>query len=93
MKTYVTLCALIIKGSRVERGTKVELDEVEAERLVDDVVEVAVETVSTPVIEQPEKSLEELTVAELKEKAGALGLDTKGTKADLVERISLHSGE
>lgn len=87
---YLTQCALSIKGSRVERGTEVELSEKEAARYAQDLVPVAEAFEPEPEADEEEVSLDDMTAIELKEKAGELGLSTSGTKADLIERISLH---
>jgi hypothetical protein len=82
------MCAVSIKGSRVERNTEVELDPVDAANYGSDLV-----PVSAPAPEpvpEPEKSLVDMSAAELKVKAEALSLSTSGTKADLLERITLH---
>lgn len=42
---------------------------------------------------EDERTLDELSLAELKEKAKALGLKTSGSKSDLVERIQLKEQE
>jgi len=39
---------------------------------------------------EPEKDLESMTAAELKEEAAKRGLSTSGTKAELVERLKTH---
>lgn len=88
---YVTTCAVIIKGDRVVRGTVVELDPVTAKNLGSDVVPVESKDKAPAPKPTPEKSLEEMTAEELKAKAEELGLSKSGSKADLIERISLHT--
>jgi hypothetical protein len=88
---YITNCAVIVKGSRVSPGTVLDLSEEEAAPLLDLLTphgDAAPEEEAAPEVEQP--ALHTLTVAELKEKAAALGLALSGSKADLVERITLH---
>lgn len=87
-KTYTANCAFSYLGTRVEKGTVIELDEKYAIGLGDDVSEVgtkAVEVAETP----DEGSLDELSIAQLRAKADVLGLSKAGSKADLIERISL----
>lgn len=92
MTKYKTLCALSIKGTRVEKGVVIELDEDFAKGLMSDLtkVESEVESVEEKEVEESaEEDINEMTISELKAKATELGLSTKGTKADLIERISL----
>jgi hypothetical protein len=90
---YLTTCAVLIKGDRVVKGTIVELDPEEAKRYGSDlepVKEVAKVQEPEPT---PEKPLDEMTADELRAKAGELGLSKSGSKADLIERITLHGEE
>lgn len=86
---YKTTCAIVIKGDRVEKGKVVDLSLEEATRLGTDVVPVEAEIKAEPE-PTPEKPLEEMNHAELKEKAKELGLKQSGSIADLRERITLH---
>jgi hypothetical protein len=86
---YKTTCAVVLKGDRIEKGKVVDLSLEEATRLGTDVVPVEAETKAEPV-PTPEKPLEEMNHAELKEKAKELNLKQSGSIADLRERITLH---
>ena len=90
MPRFVTNVALSIKGERVEKGTEIELTAEEAAHLdPNDIAPfdgVMVEEEAAPA----EVPTEELSHAELKERAKALGLSASGSKADLQERIALH---
>lgn len=89
MPRYTTNVALSIKGDRVEKGTVIELSVEDAARL-DPADITPAEEVIEEVIEAPaEAPLEDLSLAELKDRAKALGLSTSGSKADLQERIAL----
>lgn len=85
---YKTNVALAIKGNRVEPGTEVELTPEAAARYGDDLSPATGEPVE-PEVEVEEVPLEEMTLDQLKAKAKALGLKATGSKADLIERISL----
>lgn len=90
MPRFITNVALSIRGERVEKGTEVELSNQDWPHFdprditpLDDVIEEApASAVETPI--------EEMSHAELKERAKELGLSATGSKADLQERISLH---
>ena len=86
---YKTTCAVSIMGSRVEKNTVVDLDPKFAKNLGSDVVALEAEPEEEPE-PIPEKSLEEMNHAELKEKAKQLDLKQSGSIADLRERITLH---
>ncbi len=86
---YRTTCAISFKGDRVRPGTIVEMDAATAANYAGSVVPVDTTPAPDPAPEE-EKELAEMTAAELKEKAAALGLSTSGSKADLLERITLH---
>lgn len=85
---YKTKCAISFKGDRVRPGTVLEIDPVTAANYGSSLVPLEPEPAPAPV--EVEKSLEEMTSAELKDKAAALGLSTSGSKADVYERIKLH---
>lgn len=86
---YKTTCAILIKGDRVEKGQIVDISPEMAKHLGSDVVPVEAEKKAEPVA-TPEKPLEEMNHAELKEKAKELNLKQSGSIADLRERITLH---
>lgn len=85
---YRTVVPIQHKGERVERNTEVEMDPKEAANLGGDVVPVEgdIEAVEEVV---EEKALDEMTKGELEAKAEELGLAKSGSKADLIERITL----
>lgn len=90
MPRYITKVALAIMGDRIEPGTEVELSAEDIAHLDPaDIVllDGAVKEAPAPA---PEAPVDELSHAELKEKAKALGLSASGSKADLQERITLH---
>lgn len=90
---FVANCALGIAGDRVAKGQEVELTAEEAARFGDDLTLIDGTDVETPEEEAEEVPLESMTVPQLKEKAAALGLATNGSKADLLERLTLHVPE
>ena len=86
---YIANCAILVNGVRARKGEAIVLDPAVAANLGGDVSPVG----TTPEVkdETPvEKAIGEMTHDELKEKAVALGLAKSGSKADLVERITLH---
>jgi hypothetical protein len=85
---YKTTCAISFKGDRVRQGTILEMEPAVAAAYATSVTPFETEPAPQPVEE--EKAIEDMTVAELKVKAGELGLATSGSKADLIERITLH---
>lgn len=87
---YKTVCAISYKGDRVRPGTEVDLTAEEAANYGTSVV-VVDEPIPEPTPE-PEKAIDDMTAAELKDKAAAMGLATNGSKADLLERIKLAEG-
>lgn len=89
MSKYITQCALSIKGTRVEKGQEIELNDDFAKGLGADLIKVGSEVVIETPVKAEEMATEELSLADLKKKAEELGLSTRGTKADLIERISL----
>jgi Arc/MetJ family transcription regulator len=88
MSKYITTCALSVKGTRIEKGQEIELDDDFAKGLASDLIKVGDEVV-TETVKADEVSTDELSLEELKAKAKELGLSTRGSKADLIERISL----
>lgn len=77
----------IAHGGRVERGTEIELTDEQAANYGENYVELVTAKASAEEVEA--KPVEKMTVAELRIKAEELGLDATGSKADLVERITL----
>ena len=73
-------------GGRVERGEVILLTESEALNFGANVSPVISEKVEVKV---EEVSIEKLSLLELRAKAKELDLSTSGSKADLIERISL----
>lgn len=91
MSLYRTKVALSIKGERIERNTEVELrDEDVAHLDPSDIERVSDAPAAEAAADQKPVSIEEMTGAQLKEKAKELGLKTSGSVADLRERITLH---
>lgn len=90
MALYKTLVALAIDGDRIPRGSEIELSADQVAHF--DPADLAL--VSS--IDAPEEKetvavpLEEMSHAQLKERAMELGLSASGSKADLQERIALH---
>ena len=76
-------------GGRIERGEIVELPDEVAENYGPDYVTLVVTETETEVVSDTEGDLTKLTVAQLRIKAGEMGLTTTGTKADLIDRITL----
>lgn len=89
---YKTTCAISFNGDRVRPGTVLEMDQETAANYAGSVVPVDPTPAPEPAPEE-EKAIEEMTVAELKKKAAMLGLEIGGSKADLIERITLHGNE
>lgn len=88
---YETNCAILFKGSRVERGSQVEMTEDEAASLGEDVKRAVVKSSEQSEDDtHAEKALEEMSFAELKAAAEARGLAKGGSMADLIDRIKLH---
>lgn len=85
---YKTKVALSIKGSRVEKNTEVELSPEEAAPYGDDLT--PIDAIPAEPEASPEAPLEEMGLTELKAKAKVLGLSTSGSKAAILERITLH---
>lgn len=84
---YKTNYPVAIRLDRIEKGQEIELTEEEAFNLGD-----AVSLVTGPAPEPvaaPEKAVADMSLSELKAKAAELGLSASGSKADLVDRITL----
>jgi hypothetical protein len=90
---YLTTCAVLIKGDRVVKGTVVELEPEAAKNYGSDLEPVGAVTEAQVPEPTPEKPLDEMTADELRAKAEELGLSKSGSKADLIERITLHGEE
>lgn len=97
MTLYRTKKAILVRGTRYEKNTEVELsDDVVAQIGLDDIDPITKkapapvkEEVKEPEVEPEELDLDKLTLDELKAKAEELGLSASGRKSDLVERIKL----
>ena len=86
---YKTKCAVAIKGTRIEKGAEVDLKEEDfAQFDINDFALVGADIEEAP--EEAPVAIEDMTAAQLKVKATELGLVATGTKADLLERITLH---
>jgi len=91
IKTYKVLLPIGYSG-RQEKGTILDLEENVAKAYGDEyLVEVSAITESEEDSQNStdEKSVEEMSLAELKEKAASMQLPITGSKADLIERINL----
>ena len=86
---YRTKVPLGIKGERVEKGVEIELSEEDFNRFDPNDFE-PVAGAPVEAAPEPEPEIKAMTVAQLKAKAEELELATSGSKADLVERITLH---
>lgn len=89
MSTYKTIVALSIKGDRVEPNTEVELTYNEVSRFDTNDISLVAETTEIETPAEPEPPVEKMNLEQLKSKAKALGLPATGSKADILERISL----
>lgn len=93
MPRFVTNAPLSIKGDRIEKGTEIEIaDELVASLDPADITPVSDVPVASAEPVAP-VSIEDMSAAQLKERAKELGLSTSGSKADLQERIALHLAE
>lgn len=75
-------------GSRVEKGVEIDTTPDVAQNFGGDLVLVKEEATVEEVPTAP-KAVEDMTMEELRAHAKNLGLKTTGSKADLIERISL----
>lgn len=88
---YKTTCAIVYKGERVDRGSVVEMSEKVAANFGGDVVkhngeeEVVAEEATVEV-----KDIKDMSKDELVAEAEARGISTSGSKAALIDRITLH---
>ena len=87
---YKTNAAIVFKGERVGRGELVEMTAEEAAEFDTADITATGAIPREPVEEPVDIPVEEMTAAQLKEKAAEFGLPTSGSKADLLERITLH---
>ena len=90
MSLYRTKVALSIKGTRHERNAEVEVSPQDVAHIDPadlDLVGAAPEVTEEAPADVP---LEDMTLAQLKERAKGLGLAATGSKADIQERITLH---
>ena len=88
IKTYEVLKP-IGYGGRQEKGTVLSMPVADAEAIG---TEYLVESQEAPTkkASSPKKEVSKMSIAELRAYAEELELDTDGSKADLVERITLH---
>lgn len=88
---YTVLYPIAHMGSRVEKKAELELTEAQAFNY-GDAVELSKDQPQE--VEEPEDTtpIEEMSVDQLKKKAMSLGIKATGSKADLLERITLHAG-
>lgn len=88
---FEALRAVIVRGDRIEKGEIVDINESLAQSIGDNYLKPVDEVVKVEAKEPEveETDLESLSHAELKKKAEELGLSTRGSKADIIERISL----
>jgi len=80
----------IAYGGRSEKGSVVEMSDDEAKAYGPDYVQPFTAHTTEDVLED-ETALADMSLIALKNKAKALGLSTGGGKADLIERITLHT--
>lgn len=89
MRKYKTLCA-IAYGGRIEKGSIVELPDDVAKAYGAGYVEPVDDTAEVDHV-VAEKAIDDMSLLELRAKAEELGLKTAGSKADLIERLTLHT--
>ena len=89
MRKYKTLCA-IEYGGRIEKGSIVELPDDVAKAYGAGYVEPVDDTAEVDHV-VAEKAIDDMSLLELRAKAEELGLKTTGSKADLIERLTLHT--
>lgn len=85
---YVTNCPISLKGDRVEAGVEIEVSMEDAARLGADISPAAGQTVAEERAEPV--PVTEMSYDQLKAQAKELELSQAGSKADLIERITLH---
>jgi hypothetical protein len=91
---YRTNVALTIKGDRVVAGSEIELNEQQVQRFDPaDITPVSAIPAPDPEIALADIPLEEMTYEQLKARAKELDLSASGSKADILERITLHLQE
>jgi hypothetical protein len=74
----------------VEPGEVIDVTSEELANIADVVVPVNDVVAEAPAEEVEEKPVDQMSLDELKAKAEELGLSKSGSKADLIERITLH---
>lgn len=89
MRKYKTLCA-IAYGGRIEKGSIVELPDDVAKAYGEGYVEPVDDTAEVDHV-VADKAIDDMSLLELRAKAEELGLKTAGSKADLIERLTLHT--
>jgi hypothetical protein len=87
---YVALNALSYKGTRIERGEVIDIDSELAASIGSDSLTPFVEEVKVEEPKAEDPNFTEMNKQELVELADSLGLKSSGTKADLIERLTLH---
>jgi len=88
-KLYKAECAFSNQGTRVEKNETLELDENFAKGLGVDVSEVIDSVEKKEEVQTESAPIGDFSLSELRAKADELGLSKGGSKADLIERISL----
>lgn len=89
MRKFKTLCA-IAYGGRIEKGSIVELPDDVAKAYGAGYVELVDDTAEVDHV-VADKAIDDMSLLELRAKAEELGLKTAGSKADLIERLTLHT--
>ena len=74
----------------MEPGEVIDVTSEELANIADVVVPVNDVVAEAPAEEVEEKPVDQMSLDELKAKAEELGLSKSGSKADLIERITLH---
>lgn len=87
---YKANVTLFVKSDYIERGQEVELTEEEVARFDPADISPVDHTPPAPEPEPVVVPIEEMTHDQLKAKAKELGLSAGGSKADILERITLH---
>jgi hypothetical protein len=92
MPRIIAQVALSILGDRIEKGSEVDVSKDFLKALDPADYSLASDAQSEPKEEEKpvEVPLDEMSSAQLKERAKELGLKTSGSAADLRERITLH---
>jgi len=94
MKNKYKVLNPIAWGGRKERGEIVEMSDVEASNFPNNLLlESKAIEIEENKLNEPRKDLSEMSKNELKEEAEKLGLSSEGSKADLLERITLFNSD